>query len=69
MVLGTVAACLVYAVIFNHAGFIISTMLFLGSILFMVNGKAGWIRSAVIATVFTLTIWLAFEKILMINLP
>jgi putative tricarboxylic transport membrane protein len=69
LILGTVAACLVYAVIFNHVGFIISTMLFLGSVLFMVNGKAGWMSSAVIAAVFTITVWLAFEKILMINLP
>lgn len=65
----TVAICLVYAFIFNRAGYLVSTLLFLGSILFLVNGRKGWLVNILVTVIFTFGIQYLFEKVLMIGLP
>lgn len=69
LIIGTIIICVVYAAIFNVVGFIISTLLFLGGMLFLVNGSKAWLTNTIITAVFTFAVWYAFEKILMISLP
>jgi putative tricarboxylic transport membrane protein len=69
LIIGTIIICVVYAAIFNIVGFIISTLFFLGGMLFLVNGSKAWLTNTVITVVFTFAVWYAFEKILMISLP
>ncbi|WP_422446319.1 tripartite tricarboxylate transporter TctB family protein [Thermoanaerobacterium sp. DL9XJH110] len=69
LIIGTIIICVVYAAVFNIVGFIISTLFFLGGMLFLVNGSKAWLTNTVITVVFTFAVWYAFEKILMISLP
>lgn len=69
LIIGTIIICVVYAAIFNMVGFIISTLLFLGGMLFLVNGPRAWMTNTIITVIFTFAVWYTFEKILMISLP
>ncbi|MDF2545413.1 MAG: tripartite tricarboxylate transporter TctB family protein [Anaerosolibacter sp.] len=60
---------IIYALIFEEAGFVISTILFLGSILFVVNGKDQWKTNTIVAVSFSLGIYIVFSKMLGIILP
>lgn len=69
LALGTIALCILYAAIFNRLGFIAATMVFLGAMLFLVNGRKAWFTNILVSVVFTLGTWFTFERLLMINLP
>ncbi|MEA4883749.1 MAG: tripartite tricarboxylate transporter TctB family protein [Clostridia bacterium] len=69
LALGTIALCILYAVAFNKLGFIVSTILFLGAMLFLVNGLKGWRANIAVAVLFTYGIWFTFDRLLMISLP
>ncbi|QSQ08787.1 hypothetical protein H0A61_01132 [Koleobacter methoxysyntrophicus] len=69
LILGTIIICIFYALIFDRIGFIVSTLLFLGGILFLINGLRAWKMNTAITAAFTFGIWYIFEKILMISLP
>ena len=58
-----------YAAAFNRFGFIVSTLLFLGGMLFLVNGRKAWLTNIAVSAAFTFGAWGLFEKLLMINLP
>ncbi len=64
MVLG-----ILYANIFYKIGFIYSTLIFLGGILFLVNGIRGWKANISVTVVFTLAVWYIFQKLFLIQLP
>lgn len=66
---GLVACCLGYAAILERIGFLASTVLFLGAMLFLVNGVKGWKANILTALGFSFGIWYVFEKIFMISLP
>lgn len=66
---GLIACCLAYAVILEMAGFLVSTPLFLGAMLFLVNGVKGWKANILTALGFSFGIWYVFDKIFMITLP
>ncbi len=66
---GTIAATVVYAFLFDRIGFIISTLLFMLTLMFMVNGRRQWTRSVLVAAGFTFGIWYAFAGLLKVNLP
>lgn len=57
-----------YAFIFEHAGFVISTILFLLSILFMTNGKKV-VTNVVVSVLFSVGIFILFNHGLGIPLP
>jgi len=69
LALCTIGLCILYAAIFSRLGFIVSTLLFLGAMLFLVNGKRGWVANILVSVVFTFGTWLTFERLLMIHLP
>ena len=66
---GLVVCSLVYAGILEVVGFIISTTLFLGAMLFLVNGVQGWKANVFTAVTFSVGVWYIFEKVFSLTLP
>lgn len=64
-----IVCCLGYAAILETAGFIPSTMLFLGAMLFLVNGVEGWKANVLTTVSFSVGVWYIFEKIFALTLP
>lgn len=69
LMVGTIVGMLAYAFLFDRIGFIASTLLFMGGIMFMVNGRKAWIKNLSVAAIFTLTVWYVFTGVLKVNLP
>jgi len=66
----TIGASIVYALIFEKAGYVISTILYLGTILFLINrGKKGAATNVMVAVVFSVGIYALFAYVLGIQLP
>ncbi|HWP51293.1 MAG TPA: tripartite tricarboxylate transporter TctB family protein [Clostridia bacterium] len=65
----TCVAALVYAVIFEKLGYIISTTMFLLFMLMLFRGKTTWKSSIFISVLFSLSVYLLFTKMLTIPLP
>lgn len=61
--------CLVYALLFSRIGFFISTVLFLTTFLFMLNGPKRWFMNVSVAVLYTVGVWYLFEKVFLIDLP
>lgn len=68
MIMSTVAAALVYALIFEHLGYVISTILFIGFILTITNGRK-WVKNLIISVVFSIVVYYVFSYLLGIMLP
>ena len=66
---GLIICCLGYAVLLERIGFLASTVLFLGAMLFLVNGVKGWKANVLTAIGFSVGIWYVFEKLFQISLP
>lgn len=64
----TCVGSIVYALIFDRAGFVIATFLFLELLLFLTR-KEKIIANTVIAAIFSVTIYLVFSKLLGVILP
>jgi putative tricarboxylic transport membrane protein len=58
----------VYAFIFERIGFLFSTILFLGALLFTVNGKK-YVVNVIVAISFSFLSWYAFSILLGVSLP
>ncbi|MBW3112091.1 MULTISPECIES: tripartite tricarboxylate transporter TctB family protein [Bacillaceae] len=58
----------VYAFIFERIGFLFSTILFLGALLFTVNGKK-YVVNVIVAVSFSFLSWYAFSILLGVSLP
>lgn len=69
LALGTIGLCVLYAAAFTRLGFVVSTLLFLGAMLFLVNGARRWLTNIIVSVAFTYGTWFAFERLLMIHLP
>ncbi|MBL3593479.1 MAG: tripartite tricarboxylate transporter TctB family protein [Synergistaceae bacterium] len=69
LIVVTILICLAYTALFERIGFIPSTILFLGGLLFAVNGAKAWIVNSLIAVTFSFGVWYVFEKIFYMNLP
>lgn len=65
----TAIISLIYAAIFEHAGFIISTIIFMFMMLTVTCGITRWKRSLFIAALFSISIYFIFDELLAINLP
>jgi putative tricarboxylic transport membrane protein len=65
----TIVASLGYALIFEHAGYVISTILYLGTILFLINGKKGALVNVIVAVTFSVSVYALFAYALGIQLP
>jgi putative tricarboxylic transport membrane protein len=59
----------VYALLFNRIGYVFSTIFFLGSLLFAVNGVQRWKTNLAVSIVFSLSVYVLFSKVLGLILP
>jgi putative tricarboxylic transport membrane protein len=64
-----IVLCLLYSVIFNYLGFVISTVIFLMLLLTAINGAEKTVSNAVISLVYSFGMWYVFVKIFQISLP
>lgn len=69
LIFGAAALCILYAFIFEKLGFIPSTLVFLGALLFLINGPRAWKLNSTLTVCFTLGAWYIFVKLFQINLP
>lgn len=60
---------LIYTVLFERIGFLFSTILFLGGLLFLLNGPKKWLANIIIAVAFSFITWYAFGTLLQVSLP
>lgn len=60
---------ILYALLFDKVGYVISTVLFLEGELFLFNGFKKWKINTVVALVFSLFIYILFSKLLGVYLP
>lgn len=58
-----------YSLIFEQLGFLFSTVLFLGALLFVVNGKQKWKANIIVTICFSFLSWYAFSVLLGVSLP
>lgn len=58
-----------YTLVFERIGFLISTILFLGGLLFLLNGRKKWITNVLVAVIFSFVTWYAFGTLLQVSLP
>jgi putative tricarboxylic transport membrane protein len=65
----TAVASIGYAMIFESLGYVISTMLFIGVVMFALNGKEKWKTCILVATIFSVAVYLIFSNLLAIPLP
>lgn len=65
----TVAASLLYAFLFERLGFFVSTLGFLGTLLYLINGRRAWKLNAALALGFTLGAWALFVQLFELPLP
>jgi putative tricarboxylic transport membrane protein len=68
-ILMTCVFAVLYALIFNKAGYVISTIIFLELELILFNGKENWKVNTAVALVFSLFIYIIFSKVLGVFLP
>ncbi|MFD2683154.1 tripartite tricarboxylate transporter TctB family protein [Bacillus seohaeanensis] len=59
----------IYAFIFEPIGFLFSTVLFLGALLFTVNGRKKVVVNLAVAVGFSFLSWYAFSVLLGVSLP
>lgn len=61
--------CIGFTLIFELAGFLLSTVLFLATILFYLNGMKKWLTNLVVTGIVSFSIWFIFSRLLEIVLP
>lgn len=59
----------IYALIFDKAGYVVSTIFFLEMELILFNGKKNWKVNTAVAVLFSLFIYIVFSKLLGVYLP
>ncbi|SIT72505.1 tripartite tricarboxylate transporter TctB family protein [Edaphobacillus lindanitolerans] len=69
LIISTIILGALYALIFEPFGFLISTVLFLGALLFVVNGPKRWKANIIVTLSFSLITWYAFGELLGVSLP
>ncbi|GAA0438693.1 tripartite tricarboxylate transporter TctB family protein [Lentibacillus halophilus] len=65
----TVVLIFIYTFLFERIGFLYSTTLFLGALLFLVNGRKHWLQNIIVAVVFSFLSWYSFAELLNVSLP
>lgn len=69
LIFAVILFCLIYTVLFERLGFVLSTIIFLMSMLMVVNGAKKWVQNAVITVGFSLGAWYLFVQVFQISLP
>ena len=65
----TCVFAVLYALLFDKAGYVISTIIFLELELFLFNGIKNWKINTAVALAFSLFIYIVFSKLLGVYLP
>ncbi|SOC41420.1 tripartite tricarboxylate transporter TctB family protein [Ureibacillus acetophenoni] len=65
----TIILGVIYANIFERVGFFVSTLLFLGVLLFYLNGMKKWLINIVVSISFSFITWYGFSQLLGVSLP
>ena len=65
----TVLNAILYSFLFSKAGYVVSTFIFIGLELVLFNGIKKWKSTVVIALIFSLSVYIMFNKILGVYLP
>ena len=65
----TIALGIVYALIFEKVGFLISTIIFLGALLFYINGVKKWMVNIIVTIAYSFITWYGFSELLGVSLP
>ncbi len=68
-VLYTCLVCVGYALIFDRLGYIISTFLFMFAMQTITSGWQRWLRSLIVAILFSCCIYFVFSTLLSVSLP
>lgn len=69
LLIGTILLMIGYIFIFERIGFLISTTVFLGCLLFLINGKKKWLTNILVAILFSSITWYLFGVLLKVSLP
>ncbi|HAE22689.1 MAG TPA: hypothetical protein DCG47_10265 [Spirochaetaceae bacterium] len=64
-----IVASVGYALVFKPLGYVISTVLYLGAVLFLVNGREKLTRTVLVAVLFSVGVYVLFSVLLGIQLP
>ncbi|BDH62855.1 hypothetical protein MTP04_29850 [Lysinibacillus sp. PLM2] len=68
LIIATLVFSLIYTLIFERLGYLISTILFLGALLFLIN-KNKWITNILVSVLFSIGTWYVFTQLLAVSLP
>lgn len=69
LVLIILAICLGYTLTFEVLGYLLSTILFIGSLLFYLNGLKKWKMNIIVTVIVSFSTWYSFTELLGITLP
>lgn len=69
LIISTLILAIIYAFVFEKIGFLISTILFLGALLFVLNGRKKWVTNIVVSVIFSISAWYVFSQLLHVSLP
>ncbi|PSL36254.1 putative tricarboxylic transport membrane protein [Planomicrobium soli] len=69
LLISTLVISLIYAFLFERVGFLISTIFFLGGLLFLINGRKKWMTNIIVAVSFSVITWYSFAVLLKVSLP
>lgn len=69
LIIKTCVTIVIYALIFNPFGYVISTTIFMFMMCYIFNGKEKLVRSMVVSILFSVLIYVAFSKFLAVYLP
>jgi putative tricarboxylic transport membrane protein len=59
----------IYALLFDRLGYVISTILFLEGVLAVFNGPKRWKQNSLVAVIFSVVVYVLFFKLLNVYLP
>lgn len=68
-ILITVVNGVFYGILFSRIGYVLSTLVFLGIELFLFNGRKKWKTVLIVSLIFSLFIYVLFNKLLGVYLP
>ncbi len=64
-----IGASIIYALLFEPLGYVLSTIVYLGAVLFLVNGRVKVARTVIVAVAFSIGVYILFSILLGIQLP
>lgn len=69
LILKSIGAIIIYALIFEEAGYVISTFLFIFIMMYLFNGREKLLRSFIVSGVFSVVVYIIFSQLLGVFLP